>query len=269
MKQTFLRLFASIAFLGSGIAQAQNSRYLVVDQFTIPVETAVITDSSAGGRMVYLATFEITLRDNENILVLQKLSGSVSESRALNFSIRSTDLNGKVIEERFYQNASVQEIVLPALDAAGKNVVQAQVKIRAGSLSIKENAGTANGGLGKRSATALSSNFSMTLGNLLTKRVAKIGTIRITAGQLSSFVIEVSETDAKSWQDWLISASSKKESGAIELLGADFKSVLCRIELRDLEITSTTSQFTSNTETRAIGRLSVGLRGRVILGGGK
>lgn len=224
-----------------------------------------MTDSSAGGRMIYLATVEISLRDNDNLVMIKNLFSGLVENKAMNLFIRTTDFNGKISEERFYQGAAVQEIVFPELNGAGKNTVNVQVKIRAGGLSVKENPGTVNSGLGKRPAIALESNYRMTLGGLPANRIARISALRITAGQSASFSLDVSEPDAKAWQNWLLTAASKREAGSIEWLTPTLKEVVFRIDLKDVEITSASSQYSSATEGRVIARLGVGLRAKVAI----
>lgn len=267
MNKILFSFFAAFFMLNSGVLNAQNMKTISLEQLTVPVESATVTDSSAGGRMIYLATVEIGLRDNDYAAMVRNLLSGLTENRSMNISLRSTDLNGKITEERYYQGAVVQEIIFPELNGAGKNPVNVQIKIRSGSLSVKENAGNANAALGKRSSTAVESNFRVTLGGLLTNRVAKISAIRITAGQSSSFSLEVSETDAKSWQNWLMNAVSKRETGTIEWLAPTLKEAIFKVELRDVEITSITSQYNGMTEGRAIARLGVGLRGRITAGG--
>jgi hypothetical protein len=269
MKQATLSIFLLLTTFVTSQLMAQNSKYLAIDQLNIPIDAATITDSSNGGKLVYFASIEIGMRSNESFSALKTLYSAIAENRQVNLSIKTLDVNGKALEERFYQSAGVQEIVLPLMDAADRNVVKVQVKIRATSVSVKENSGSVNlAGIGRGTAVT-GSNFRLTIGSLSTKRVSKIGAIRITANQPSSFSIELAESDAKDWQNWLMGSASKREGGSIEWLAANFKDVAFQISLNDIEITSTSSQYTSSTELRQITRLNVGLRAKVIPGGGK
>jgi hypothetical protein len=268
MKQAILSLFLLLTTFCSNRLMAQNSKYLTIDQLDIPLDATTIIDSSNGGRLSYFVYMAIAMRNQECFTALKNLYASLAENRQLNLSIKTVDMNGKAVEERFYQGAAVQEIIIPLLDGADKNLIKIQVKIRSAALSVKENTASVNTAGLARNSGAINSNFRLSLGALPVKRVARIGSIRITSGQLSSFFIELSEQDAKDWQNWLMSNASKRESGAIEWLGANFKDPLFQLDLRDIEITSTSTQYT-NAETRAISRLNVGLRGRVVPGGGK
>ncbi|MET0465944.1 MAG: hypothetical protein ABW007_22475 [Chitinophagaceae bacterium] len=268
MKQAILFFFLLLTSC-SGQLMAQNSKYLSIDQLTIPLDAATIIDSSNNGRLACFATLEIGIRSGESIAALKALFAATAENRPLSVSIKTMDVNGRAVEERFYQSAGVQEILLPAMDATDKNLVKVQVKIRATSVSVKENAGTVNQAGLTRGTAVNNANFRVTLGSLPTKRISKIGAIRITAGQPSSFSIELAETDAKDWQNWLTGNTSKRESGSIEWLAPNFKDVVLQIGLSDIEITSTSSQFISTTEVRQINKLNVGLRARVNPGGGK
>ncbi|MCG2615975.1 hypothetical protein LZZ85_16885 [Terrimonas sp. NA20] len=269
MKQAILSLFLVITSLLTSRLMAQNSKYLAIDQLNIPIDAATITDSSNGGRLIYLASFEISMRSNESVSALKMLYAAIAENRQLSLSIKTLDAMGKGLEERFYQNAGIQEIVLPLMDAVDKNLVKVQVKIRATSVSVKENSGSVNlAGIG-RGAAVVNSNFRLAIGSLPTKRVSKISAIRIASGQPSSFSIELAESDSKDWQNWLTGSSSKREGGSIEWLAANFKDVAFQISLNDIEITSTSSQYISTTEVRQITKLNIGLRAKAVPGGGK
>lgn len=268
MKRAILSLLLLLTSFCSSQLMAQNSKYLSIDQLNVPLEAAAIIDSSNGGKLSYFVYMDIAMRSGESLTALKNLYAAVAENRQLNLSIKTVDINGKSVEERFYQAAGVQEIILPIMDGADKNLTKVHVKIRSTSLSLKENSGSVPSAGLTRAIPAINSNFRLSLGALPVRRVAKIGAIRIAPGQVSSFSLELTEQDARDWQNWLISNPSKRESGAIEWMAANFKDPLFQIDLRDLEITSASTQFT-NTEARTISRLTVGLRGKVIPGGGK
>ena len=264
MKQASLFFLLSFAILFANRSFAQNSRSLSIDQFNVPVDNLMLLDSVAGGRMIYTAVMDIAMRDNESGSVIKTFYAGLLNNKQLNLSIKTTDASGKVFEERVYVNAIVQEILLPVMDAADKNMMKIQVKIRANSLSLKNDGLSSVKMASPGRAAVMTANYRLTLGGLPAKRIAKIGSIRIVNNQLSTFSLEVSETDAGPWQNWLLSQASKKEQGMIEWLAPNMQDVIFRIDLYEVDIISAGGNYVNNSQ--AIQRVNFGLRGKVGIG---
>lgn len=241
---------------------AQSTTQLQLEKNIIQVDNFSFTDAlGPENQLQHTASFDITLSDDaatQNILRSLQVYTKEQASRQLNFI--TINYAGETLQERFFDNAIVEEILFNALDAASKSLFKATVKIKAGSVKLQK--GGRKIDLGPRSKRrALSSYFSLTLGSLPTTRVAKISGLSIKPGDGSytNLTIEILATDGAAWNQWFLTGAAglRKEKGNILLLAPDLKGVLCNFSLYDVEIVSYTGG-SGNQQT--ISRATIGLR---------
>lgn len=241
---------------------AQSTTQLQLEKNNIQVENLSFTDAlGPENQLQHTASFDFTLTDEaatQNILRLLQIYTKEQASRQLNF----VTLNhaGETLQERFYDNAVVEEILFNALDATSKALFKATVKIRAGTVKIQKGGNRID--LGPRNKRrALSSYFSLTLGSLPTTRVTKISGLSIKPGDGSytNLTIEILAIDGAAWNQWFLTGAAglRKEKGNILLLAPDLKGVLCSFSLYDVEIVSYTG---GSGNQQAVSRATIGLR---------
>lgn len=168
-------------------------------------------------------------------------------------------------------NAQLIEARFGALDGSGKDTYEITFVFRAESVrplasATKPSARTA------KTSRALASNFSFTLGNLDTNRVASIAPFIITraAGtdsvgamrdpslqmgftKFSDLVVVISDASAASWTAWrddfLVNGNSTDEkelTGSLTLLGPDMKTPLLSLQISHVGITRFAHNPSSN-----------------------
>lgn len=270
MKKTTLfslTLFLLSALTVSVFAQktttyAQSTTQLQLEKNNIQVENLSFTDAlGPENQLQHTASFDFFLSDDaatQNILRILQVYTKEQASRQLNFV--TLNYAGDPIQERFYDHAVVEEILFNALDATTKAPFKATVKIRAGSVKIQKG-GTRPELAPRNKRRAFTANFSISLGNLPTARVAKISGMSIKPGDGSytNLTIEVMAIDGAAWNQWFLTGAAglRKEKGNILLLAPDLKGVLCNFSLYDVEIVSYTGG-SGNQQT--ISRATIGLR---------
>lgn len=242
---------------------AQSTTQLQLEKNSIQVDNLSFTDAlGPENQLQHTASFDFFLTDDaatQTMLRLLQVYTKEQASRQLNFV--TLNYAGDPLQERFYDNAVVEEILFNALDATSKAPFKATVKIRAGSVKIQK--GGTRIDLGSRNKRrALSSFFSLTLGSLPTARVSKISGLSIKPGDGSytNLTIEILATDGAAWNQWFLTGAAglRKEKGNIHLLAPDLKGVLYSFSLYDVEIVSYTGGSSGNQQT--ISRATIGLR---------
>ena len=242
-------------------AYAQTTTQLQLEKNTIPVDNLSFTDALGPDNQIqHTASFDFLLTDDaatQNILKLLQLYTKEKASRQLFFV--TVNYAGESTQERLYDNAVVEEILFPALDATSKMALKATVRIRAGAVKLGK--GGTKPGLIKRNKSLLCSNFSLSLGNLPTARVTKISglSIKPDAGQYLNFTIEVMAMDGAAWNQWFLTGAAglKTEQGNISLLAFNLKDVLYSFSLSNVEIISYSG---ASGNQQGTGKATIGLR---------
>lgn len=254
--------FSNIVAAQKTAMYAQSTTQLQLEKNIIQVDNFSFTDAlGPENQLQHTASFDIILSDDaatQNILRSLQVYTKEQASRQLNFV--TLNYAGETLQERFFDNAVVEEILFNALDVASKALFKATVKIRAGSVKIQK--GGTKIDLGPRNKRrALTSSFSLSLGSLPTARVTKISGLSIKPGDgsFTNLTIEVLAIDGAAWNQWFLTGAAglRKEKGSILLLAPDLKGVLCSFSLYEVEIVSYTGG-SGNQQT--IGRATIGLR---------
>jgi len=241
---------------------AQSTIQLQLEKNNIQVENLSFTDAlGPENQLQHTASFDFMLTDDaatQNILRMLQVYTKEQTSRQLNFV--TINYAGETLQERYYDNAVVEEILFNALDATSKAPFKTTVKIRAGSVKIQKGGNRIDLGL-KNKRRAFSSNFSLSLGSLPTARVTKISGLSIKPGDGSytNLTVEVMAMDGAAWNQWFLTGAAglRKEKGNILLLAPDLKGVLCSFSLYDVEIISYTG---GSGNQQAVSRATIGLR---------
>ena len=270
MKRT---IFFSLIFLllCSQTIIAQKSIYqqsfyqLRLATAVVGIENVVITDAlDASNKIVHTASFDMLLLDNESSrLVLS----SFQNKMATPISIYTCNINREISEEKVYTNVTVQEIVLPALNASDRSVVKATVKISAGTVEIVKAGGKALGIASKGYSNTIVSNFRVVMGILPCNKIYKLTSVSIRPGDklTQNLNIEMSAVDATQWNEWFLTGAGgvKKEQGYIQLLAPDLRGVMYTIQLTDVDIVSF-SISSATSAPQAMQRATIGLRVRKV-----
>jgi hypothetical protein len=241
---------------------AQSTIHLQLEKNIIQVDNFSFTDAlGPENQLQHTASFDIIISDDaatQNILRSLQVYTKEQASRQLNFVTLNNA--GETLQERFFDNTVVEEILFNTLDATSKALFKATVKIRAGSVKIQKGGSRIDQGP-RSKRRAFSSYFSLTLGSLPTARVAKISGLSIKPGDGSytNLTIEILATDGAAWNQWFLTGAAglRKEKGNILLLAPDLKGVLCSFSLYDVEIVSYTG---GSGNQQAISRATIGLR---------
>ncbi|HEX2628959.1 MAG TPA: hypothetical protein VHM26_08110 [Chitinophagaceae bacterium] len=256
-------LFIFLLFIGTKII-AQN-RFLTIESNTVAVDNVWIHDSIANGRPVFTATMDITLREGpETKTVLTRLQSTLTDGKPVAAQLIAANLNMDVTEERNYNGISVLEMIFSDLNGGDKSVARIRVKFRSSNMSVNYTSKKLSVGLSK-SATAVASNFRISIPSKDTRRVAAINNIVIGNNSKQFFTLDLAATDAKPWHDALLKESGKTEQAVIEWLSSNLKDVLFTVTISDAEIVSYSSQSSSNDNLRAFGKVTIGIKARSIL----
>lgn len=240
----------------------QSTIVLQLEKNNIRVDNLIFSDAlGPENQLQHSASFEFSLADDaatQNILRILQVYTKEKSMRQMNFV--TTNYAGDPLQERFYDNVVVEEILFNELDAASMAPFKATVKIRAGSVKIQK--GNAKPDLViKTKRRALTANFSISLGNLPTTRVAKISGLSIKPGEgaYTHLTLEVLAMDGAAWNQWFLTgaAGQRKEKGNIQLLAPDLKGVMFSFPLYDVEIIS---YSVGSGNQQAISRATIGLR---------
>jgi hypothetical protein len=258
----FFSVFFTLAITVNTLAQ---SRFLALESTTIVVDNVWVHDSVGGGnKPVFSGAFDISLRDAaETITVLSRFQSSLADGKQTSFSLGAANINMDVTEERNYNGVSILEMVLSPLDGADKSIAKIRVKFRSNNLSVNYATKKMSLPFGTKSMAVSSFNYKITIGNMETRRVSNISSLALGNNGRQFFTLELSAQDSREWHDALLKNGGKTETGLLELLAPNMKDVLVRITISDAEIVSYSAQ--SNNESRAIARVTVGIRARAIL----
>lgn len=165
-------------------------------------------------------------------------------------AVLMTDMTYKVRSQIAFKNALITEVRFPSCDASSKEAGLFSVVFQPESIDwgkgngkdIRDQAGT------KTKAWTVS-NFSVTVGNLPCKRVAKIDGFTLKQNvdgvTIPDLRLTIAEADYQLWADaakeWLLDGghrTGKLMGGAITLLGADEKREVGRLSLHGVGIKS-------------------------------
>lgn len=262
-------IFFFLLFIATkGIAQ---SRFLTIESNTVTVDNVWIHDSIAGGRPFaeprgqFTAAMDITLREGPEMkAVLTRLQSMLTDGKPASVQLTAVNLNMDVTEERNYNGVTVLEMSFSDLNAAEKSTARIRVKFRSSNMSVNYASKKMNVPLSK-SLPALAANFRIVIPSKDTRRVAAINNITIGNNGKQFFTLDIAATETKLWHDALLKETGKTEQVTIEWLGPNLKDVLFTATATDAEIVSFSTQSSSNDNTRAIGKITVGLKARAIL----
>ena len=254
--------------LSAGIAQAQHSYYLGIDNNVTAIDNVVVKDSiTPANNLVCTASFDIMLKTDElSTQILTALKSAIDKNITSTILISITNTNGELLEERTYAAASITKLDLSPFDGASRSASWMRVTIESPLLSLKPG----NGGKfalkqQPKSQAVLASNYSFKLGQLPSARIAKISSLGFgnNNGALN-FTVDMVEQDAKEWHDWLMSATrqgTKKDEGILTLLAANFRDKVFEFTLKEVQVVSYSF---GGTATQSISRVSIGLRAKSI-----
>jgi phage tail-like protein len=178
-------------------------------------------------------------------------------------TIETADANWKVKSVLEFADALVTEIAFPALDGSSKDAAYLTLTFQPERITRTKGSGkSTQPQVGAKQKKWLASNFRLTLGDLPTKRVAKIDAFAITqrvaaedegeirrvrkqAGivEIPDLRVTFSEADLPGWEEWFDdfvvdgnSGQAQELSGTIEFLDAALKKPLGSIELANVGI---------------------------------
>jgi len=236
-----LLLTGSSVFAQKGTMYAQNTTVIQLDKYTFRADNFLFTDAlDANNQMRHTASFDLLLTDDAALRDAVTLFQVSKERPSIRMVFITLNYAGENIQERFYDNTVVEEILLPALDATSKLAFKATIKIRAEK--VEQQKGSIKTQLASRNKyAALCSNFSLSLGKLPANRVSKISGLSIKPGNQQSinFTIEISALDGAAWNQWFLTgAGGAVQQGVISILAPNLKDALYNISLADVEIVS-------------------------------
>ena len=271
-------IIACMVFLAaaSNASAQRNLSQLKINNAAAAIENLVQTDAvGADGKIQHTASFDLKLNNDEAtrsiVLAIQSVftersvfktkTAGGSDIQMLISNINSSTMT--VTDERLYTGIVIDELKLPEFNAADQAVVKISVKLRASSAAALPKGDRSSNLLLSRKVDILSPYFSVSMGALPCSRISKVSsiTIRPGSGTLENFVIELSGADSAPWSQWFATGAGgrKKEQGTINLMSRDFKTVLFRIQLTDVDILS---YSVSNSGSAA--KATVGLRVRSV-----
>jgi hypothetical protein len=241
---------------------AQN-RFLTIESNTITIDNVWIHDSIAAGKPQFTATMDITLRDGPDTkTILTRLQSMITDGKPAAIQLTSVNMNMDVIEERTYNGVTILEMSFTNLNATEKSAAGIRLRFRSSNMStsyaLKKLAIPIS-----KSLPALAANFRISIPSKDTRRVAAINNISVGNNGKQFFTLDISAADSKLWHDALTKETGKTEQATIEWLAPNLKDVLFTVVVSDAEIVSYSTQ--SSNESRAIGKITVGLKARSII----
>ena len=199
------------------------------------------------------------------------LSACLADLCANRSTVVSLELSGSDAKPFQATNAQLIEAQFAALDGSSKEVYEIVFVFRAES--VRPLASTANSSVKTaKTSRALASNFSFTLGNLDTNRVASIEPFSITRAttadsvgamrdpslqtgstKFSNLLVVTSDASAASWTAWrddfLLrgnNTDANELNGSLTLLGPDMKTPLLALQISHVGITRFAHNPSSN-----------------------
>ena len=262
--KTMRRLFF-ISLLFISTRTIGQSRFLTVESNTVAVDNVWILDSIANGKPQFTAAMDITLRDGpETRSVLTRLQSMMTEGKPAAVQLTAVNLTMDVTEERTYNGITVVEMSFSDLNGGDKSTARMRVKFRSNNMVVNYASKKMNVAFPK-GVPALAANFRIVIPSKDTRRVAAINNIAIGSNGKQFFTLDMAATETKSWHDALLKEAGKTEQVTIEWLAPNFKDVLFTAIVSDAEIVSFSTQSSSNDNTRAMGKITVGMKARSIL----
>jgi len=218
--------------------------------------------------------------------VMDAFNGKAAVTGGKDGSVAVLDHNFNVKQRVDFSEALITEISFPALDSAKREPGYLGVTLSPGSVQLDLQGGGELGsmGLGKQKAWQ-TSNFRVRLGGLPCDRITKIESFKIkqelrevthgedrftevTPGRVEypNLVFVISALSLPEWTDWyekfLVdgqNANGDELDGAIELLSADLKTVLGKIELKGVGLKGFNPFANANANSEAAAQFTVEL----------
>lgn len=185
---------------------------------------------------------------------------AVAGRNVFNFSVAQVEADGKVANKLGVENAVLTRIEFPALDAASKDIYRIELTFQP-SRTVYSAGGDVKASSSARARRLIASNFRVTVGDIDCSRVGSIGAFAITFGvqqastgmariraggvaapQFGDLVLRLADGAAQSFFDWHRQAvieqkaDAKTVSASIELLAADMKTGVFRIDFTGVGI---------------------------------
>lgn len=246
-------------------AQQVFAHYVSINKNTVLVDNLTILDSvGAENKMLHTAAFDITISNGKNVQqLLQQLSAGMQANKEMDicFSKYNT-LQGKITEERFYYSSTLQQIMVPAFNAAVKAAVKLRVFIRGIKTDVVVNPKSeVIIPKADKVSNAMVSNFKLTLGALPTNRVRMLQgmTVMVAAPAPVATAAELSPIDNAAWsQAFNNGAGQSIPEGRIELMSPNLKDVIATIYLYNIRLNAFRSNSGGNTISTVTYGLAVG-----------
>lgn len=224
-------------------------------QVTTVRRSATVVDKRIANPTVVPLVVELQLPLEAPLLewVSKSMAG---EARAGSVRLTTYDAGARAVASRELQGALLTAVTLDPLDGSSRSPLRLTLEISASKVVDTQPSGAAPAGSPK-STKALASNYRLSLGSLPTNRVAKISGVswrrplatstgsRRTepapgAAEVGDLTVRVSAADAKAWSDWarraILEGRSEEQTGKLELLARDLKSVVMSIGLSHVGI---------------------------------
>lgn len=264
LKKYLMQGFCTLAACyGTAVsAQAVFTDYVTINKNTVLINNLSILDSMGSQKkMIHTAAFDITISNGKDVQqVLQYLSACMQAGKEMD--IRFSKFNnrlGKVAEERFYYGATLQQMMVPAFNAALKSAVKLRIFISGVKANVVMNpASDMVVPKPEKVANAVVSNFRFVLGTLPTNRVRLLQGMTIVTGPSAGIATaaELSLTDNAAWSQAFSNGTGQGiPEGRIEMLTPNFKDVIATIYLYNTRLTS----FRSNSGSNTISTVTYGL----------
>lgn len=228
----------------SGINQA-NTQILMINNYPVAVENLTFSDAIGGdGSMLHSVAFNFRLYQEDlgisNLLsALQKQNSKMGYGE-WSFSIYTLNYNRDIVEQRNYSAINVQEFSLSPLEANEKNTpVKGNIRLTALKMNLVAGNGKANFSMPKP-LYALTSNFSLSLGNLPTKFMSGLSPLVVTpiGSNGVNFTIILNANDAATWNREFASGNTNNLQGLIKLYEPNMQTVVKTIYINNAKITS-------------------------------
>ncbi|MBL0269171.1 MAG: hypothetical protein KAX45_04915 [Chitinophagaceae bacterium] len=252
------------------VAAQGGNWFIGLGENSMPVAYLQIADSvNPDKTMAFTAVIDVIpdgTRESK-LLLAELLAATIKPTSIPSLLLGRVNDSLELMEERIWSNVSIQEMLIPEMDAASLRT-SAKIRIRLKA----EKAGVRYGTKTKVSFTpadnrraALSSAYRVKAGALPVRRIIKFSSMRLTANNSEQLPVQIEmfASESKQWIEWFLNgaAGTKKEKVALEMYGADMRSVLLEIDLGELEIVSVGTSYANNQQTPH--KVTIGLSGTI------
>ncbi|MFO1053736.1 MAG: hypothetical protein U1F36_16090 [Planctomycetota bacterium] len=187
---------------------------------------------------------------------------AVGGRNLFNFAVAQIDGEGKVLGKLSIENAVLSRVEFPALEASSKDIYRVDLTFQPGRTAYSSG-GEMKASANSKAKRPIASNFRVTVGSLDCSRVSSVGAFTISfdvqqqqastgmsrirssgasAPQFGDLVLKLGDAAAQPFYDWHRDAvieqkaDNKPVTASIELLSADMKNTLFRIDFSGVGI---------------------------------